>query len=233
LNFRLLNGKDLIRIFPRVTEVHTVRIPQEVLEKFVWIFLPNNDAGSLNDIATVLNKLTTLRRKLVLIYGRLFKNITQGRVNLVVGRITPLAESLNDAIKSELTGGEWVGKRISGRDMNDSTFLSTSATNSCLLTGAATAFLGGCSVVSLAAVGRDMLDEMWEENNRPMVIIYATTLRETTSLCGVHHLAFHKVMSLQLVAEATRVHACHVNTTPSGVTLHSDAWPWDWQFVPH
>jgi hypothetical protein len=103
-----------------------------------------------------LNKFTTLRGKLILIYGRSFKDISQGRVNLVVGRITPLAECLNDTIESELTEGRRVsrGKR---RGMNDSTFLSTSAAFSCLLTGAATAFLGGCSVVSLAALGRDML----------------------------------------------------------------------------
>jgi hypothetical protein len=107
-DFRLVNGKDFIWTFPRATEVHTACIPQEVLEQFVWILLPNNDAGSLNDIATVLDKFTTLRRKLILIYGRLFEDISQGGVNLAVGRITPLAESLNDTIESELTeGGGW------------------------------------------------------------------------------------------------------------------------------
>jgi len=54
-----------------------------------------------------LNKFTTLRGELSLIHRRSFKNISQRRVNLVVGRITPLAESLNDTIESELMqGGE-------------------------------------------------------------------------------------------------------------------------------
>jgi hypothetical protein len=58
-----------------------------------------------------LNKFTALRGKLILIYGRSFKDISQGRVNLVVGRITPLAECLNDTIESKLTESEPEGKR--------------------------------------------------------------------------------------------------------------------------
>jgi hypothetical protein len=52
-----------------------------------------------------LNKFTTLGGKPILIYERSFKDISQGRVNLVVGRITSLAECLNDTIESELTEG--------------------------------------------------------------------------------------------------------------------------------
>jgi hypothetical protein len=103
LDFRLLNRKGFILTFPRVAEVYTVCIPQKVLEQFVRILPLNNYAGSLNDIATILNKFTTFWRELILIYRRSFKDISQGRVNLVVGRITPLAESLNDTIKPELT----------------------------------------------------------------------------------------------------------------------------------
>jgi hypothetical protein len=54
-----------------------------------------------------LNEFTTLRGELVLIYGRAFEDITEGSVDLVVGRITPLAESLYGTIESELKeGGE-------------------------------------------------------------------------------------------------------------------------------
>lgn len=65
----------------------------------------NNEAGSLDDIATVLNKFTTLRGKLVLIYGRAFEDISEGSIDLLVGRITPLAESLYGTIEAELKEG--------------------------------------------------------------------------------------------------------------------------------
>jgi hypothetical protein len=53
-----------------------------------------------------LNELATLRRELVLIYGRAVENVSQGSVDLLVGGITPLAESLYGAIESELKGTE-------------------------------------------------------------------------------------------------------------------------------
>lgn len=106
MDFRLLD-KYFVWIFLRVAKVHVVCVPQKILEQFVRILLLNNEAGSLDNIAAVLNKSTTLRGKLVVIYGRAFEDICEGSVDLLVGRITPLAESLYGTIESELKeGGE-------------------------------------------------------------------------------------------------------------------------------
>jgi hypothetical protein len=52
-----------------------------------------------------LNKFTTLGGKLVLIYWRVFEDISESSVDLLVGGITALAESLNGTIESELKEG--------------------------------------------------------------------------------------------------------------------------------
>lgn len=105
LDFRLVDGKNFIRILTRVADVHTVGVPHEILEQFIRILLLNYEASSLDDVAAVLNELATRRGELVMIwYGRAVENDSQGSVNLLVGGITPLAESLYDAIESELKG---------------------------------------------------------------------------------------------------------------------------------
>ena len=100
--FRPVDGKYFVRILPRAAKVHTVGVPHKILKQFVRILLLDNEASSLDDVAAVLNELTPLWRKLVLIYGGAVEEVFQGRVYLLVGRITPLAESLYNAIESEL-----------------------------------------------------------------------------------------------------------------------------------
>jgi len=102
LGFRPVDGKYFIGILPYTAKINTVGVPHKALEQFVGILLLNNKAGSLDDVAAVLNELTTPRRELVFVYGRMGKDISKGSVELVVGRISPSAESLNDAIESEL-----------------------------------------------------------------------------------------------------------------------------------
>lgn len=66
---------------------------------------------------------------------------------------------------------------------------STSSTFSCLSTGAETAFLLGCSVVSLIGFGRDMLErEKFKTSSLYKPCSDDVTLSE-------YQLAFHKVMS--------------------------------------
>jgi hypothetical protein len=67
----------------------------------------DDEAGSLDDIATILNEPTPLRRELVLVYGRVVEDILQGSVDLLVRRITTLAESLYDTVEAELKKKVW------------------------------------------------------------------------------------------------------------------------------
>jgi hypothetical protein len=85
-----------------------------------------------------------------------------------------------------------------------------------LVDGSGNGVLGGMLSSIFGSVGERHvgLDVGGEEPTDKHIICH--NWERTTSLCGVHHFAFHKVMSL--VAGATRVHACHVSTTPSGVT---------------
>lgn len=62
----------------------------------------DHDAGGPNDIATILNEFFAIWRELVLINERVVKDIFEGGVDLLVGRVTALSECLYGTIEAEL-----------------------------------------------------------------------------------------------------------------------------------
>jgi hypothetical protein len=102
LSFRLVGREDLARILLHSTEVLVVGIPHEVLENLIRILVLDHEAGSLDDIAAILNELLTVCRKLGMIHDRVVEDIFESGINLLVGGITPLSECLYGTVEVEL-----------------------------------------------------------------------------------------------------------------------------------
>lgn len=104
LDFRLvgIGRKDFARVFLRSTEVLVVGVPHEVLEDLIRIFLLDHEAGSLNDIATIMNELLAVWRKLGLIHDRVVEDIFERGIDLLIGGIAPLSECFYGTVEVEL-----------------------------------------------------------------------------------------------------------------------------------
>jgi len=112
LDLRLVDWQYLVGILPRVGKVHAIGSPHKILKQFVRVLLLDNQTSCIDNVAAVLNELTTLRGKLALIHGGVVEDISEGRVDLLIGGITPLAASLYDAVESELKETEYQRKKI-------------------------------------------------------------------------------------------------------------------------
>jgi hypothetical protein len=106
LGFRLVGREDLARILLHTSKVLVVGIPHEVLEDLIRILLPDHEAGSLDDIAVILNEFLTVCRKLGLIHDRVVEDIFERGVDLLIGGITPLSECLYGTVEVELNEEE-------------------------------------------------------------------------------------------------------------------------------
>jgi hypothetical protein len=106
LGFRLVGREDLARILLHTSKVLVVGIPHEVLEDLIRILLPDHEAGSLDDIAVILNEFLTVCRKLGLIHDRVVEDIFERGVDLLIGGITPLSECLYGTVEVELSEEE-------------------------------------------------------------------------------------------------------------------------------
>lgn len=60
LDFRLISGQYLARIFLCTTELLAASLIQEFLKYLARILLSDDEAGGLNDITTVVNDLLTV-----------------------------------------------------------------------------------------------------------------------------------------------------------------------------
>ena len=96
----LLFGENVFGIAFKLVIVNVSGVPNEVLEELVAILLLHNEASGLDDILGILDELTTFGTKLVLVDGGMIENVFQGVVNLSVVGQPPIAEGLNDAVKS-------------------------------------------------------------------------------------------------------------------------------------
>jgi hypothetical protein len=124
-----------------------------------------------------------------LIHRRSFKDISQGRVNLVVRRITPLAESLNDTIESELMEeGEWVRGRGKRKRYERQYFSVDIGSLLLFVDGSGNGVLGGMLSGIFDSVGEGHVgwDVDVRERRRIDRILYATTSRENDVTFAVY-----------------------------------------------
>jgi len=82
--------------------VNTLGVPDEILEKLVGVLLIDHHTSSIDDVAGLLNESFAIWRELVEVDWRMFDDISQGLVNLRVGRDFPLAKSVNNAVEANL-----------------------------------------------------------------------------------------------------------------------------------
>jgi len=98
----LVFGEDVFGITFEFVGVNVSSVPYEVLEELVAILLLHNDTSGLDDILDILNKFATFGAEFFLVDRGMVENILQRVVDLSVVGQPPIAECLNNAVKSEL-----------------------------------------------------------------------------------------------------------------------------------
>jgi len=98
----LIFWEDILGVSFELVGINVSSVPNEVLEEFVAVLLLHHDASGLDDVLGVLNEFTTIGTELFLVDRGMVENIFQRVVDLSVVGQPPIAEGLNDAVKSQL-----------------------------------------------------------------------------------------------------------------------------------
>lgn len=77
-------------------------MPNKILQQFVCILVLQDETGSVNDLAEILDELATLGRKLVDVERRVIPNIFKISIELFVGGKTTTPEGFNGAEQTDL-----------------------------------------------------------------------------------------------------------------------------------
>lgn len=123
-------------------------VPDKVLEEFIRVLFPDNQASGVDDVTGVVNETATLWRQLVDVDGRVVAYVAKTLVYLVVCGQAALAESLDGAVETDLRDDEGIDEIVMGYEL---AFLLTSASFFVLSTGFATESFGGFSLTSFFA----------------------------------------------------------------------------------
>lgn len=76
-------------------------MPDKVLEEFVCVFLLEDEASGLDDVAGVVDKALAVLGELCGVYGRVCEGVGEGTIALVVCGQAGLAECGDDAVEAE------------------------------------------------------------------------------------------------------------------------------------
>lgn len=107
LSLLAIDGQNVVGTLLRLIELDVASVPHEVLEEFVCVFLGNDQASSLDDVASVLDELAAIGRELGLVDGGVVEDILERTVDLFVIRVATVAEGLDHTEETNLYSGGW------------------------------------------------------------------------------------------------------------------------------
>jgi len=80
--------------------VNITGVPDELLDELVGVLVADHELRSLDDVATILDQLATVRAQGLLVDGRVLEHVGKRLVDLGIGGHTAFAEGVDHAVEA-------------------------------------------------------------------------------------------------------------------------------------